>query len=631
MKRLVASLIGAALSCVIVTASPAETGLSPAAALNYERVGDFHFSPNGRALAYIVLSYPKDWRPRIGLLALASGRLREITPAGKSEHAPEWSPDGAILAFLSNRAGKVQVYTMRADGGEATPLTQHPTGISSFHWSPDGTAMAYLAKAAEPNSDAPKVADSESDLERLWVLDLKTRAARQVGMPGYRIDEFRWQDASHLLVVASAAPRIEEYNDAIYSVALDDGAAHLMSQPPQPFDGLMVSPDGVQFAVRSTRASGPIPRDLLAGSVTGGDLRDISASIGLATLQTQWHEPATIWTLMDDGFYRRLYRLPISGQPTQIKLPLSIGAFDVARDGSIAFAGEDFAHLQEIYLRTPDARIRQLTQIQTLKNAELAPVTIFKTRSFDGAKIEAALMKPAPPLRQSKMPLVLLVHGGPASNFSTGYTWETAWAQMLASRGYEVLMVNPRGSSGYSEEFLKANRADWGGGDYRDLMAVLDAVLAKGETDPERLGIGGWSYGGEMSTWAITQSNRFRAAVVGAGVFDQAAEFETEDEPAGDEWYLGTPWEHPEVFARNSPSTSIRKARTPTLILDGEEDRSNPVGQSEGLYRALKHFGVETQLVLYPGEGHSPRKGSNNIDMFRRILDWYDRHLGKRL
>jgi dipeptidyl aminopeptidase/acylaminoacyl peptidase len=130
-----------------------------------------------------------------------------------------------------------------------------------------------------------------------------------------------------------------------------------------------------------------------------------------------------------------------------------------------------------------------------------------------------------------------------------------------------------------------------------------------------------------MTAWAIGQTHRFKAAVAGGPVFDQQAEFETEGHPEGDEWYFGNPWEHPDVFARNSPATTIRNATTPTLILDGADDVSNPVGQDKGLYRALKYFGVETQLVLYPGEGHSPRKGSYNIDMFQRILDWYDRHL----
>jgi len=257
----------------------------------------------------------------------------------------------------------------------------------------------------------------------------------------------------------------------------------------------------------------------------------------------------------------------------------------------------------------------------------LAPATIFWTKSFDGTRIEAALIKPADTPPGKKSPLVLLVHGGPTGNFKAGFYWEAAWAQMLATHGYQVLMVNPRGSGGYSEEFLKANHADWGGGDYKDLIAVLDAVIAKGEVDPERLGIGGWSYGGEMSAWAITQTHRFKAAVAGAPVYDQQAEFETEEDGGSDEWWFGTPWENPDIYARNSPSTFIKAASTPTLILDGEDDVNNPVGQSKGLYRALKHLGVETTLVTYPGEGHSPRRGSNNQDMFERILDWYERHL----
>ena len=259
----------------------------------------------------------------------------------------------------------------------------------------------------------------------------------------------------------------------------------------------------------------------------------------------------------------------------------------------------------------------------------LAQTSLFRTKSFDGTQIEAALMTPRDARPGEKLPLVLLVHGGPSSNFSARYGWEEAWGQMLVSHGYEVLLVNPRGSNGYSEDFLKANRGDWGGGDFRDLMAVLDAVIARGEADPDRLGIGGWSYGGEMSEWAITQTGRFKAAVVGAGVYDQQAEFETEYDPAGDEWYFGTPWEHPDMYARNSPATTIANAHTPTLIFDGLDDQNNPVGQSRGLYRALKHLGVETQMVLYPGEGHSPRKLSYNVDMFERILAWYDGHIGK--
>jgi dipeptidyl aminopeptidase/acylaminoacyl peptidase len=621
--------ISLALMPAALSGAEASAALTPAQALDYTQAGDLHFSPDGKKLAYIVLSYPLDWKQRIRILDVASTKVNEITPPGKVDRSPRWSPDGKLLAFLSNRDGNTQVYLIPEDGGPAAPLTSCKYGVSAFRWSPGGKSIAYLAKddTAPPEDDGPQIADDERRLERLWVVDTATKKITRIGKAGYRIDELEWYDDAHILVSATDTPRVERYSNEIYSISVADGAITLTSRPPQPFSNIVVSPDGRHYAVRSTRGEGPEPRDLFVGSIGSDDLRDISRSVDLAVAQIQWHDRSAIWLTMEDGFFSRLYKFQPSGKPEAIDLPLSLGSFDVAKDRSIAYVGKSFDRLDEIYLRLPDGKVRQLTQMQKVPVADhLAPTTIFRTDSFDGTVVEAALVKPA--AGKGRLPLVLLVHGGPSSRFTAGYYWETAWAQVLASHGYQVLMVNPRGSNGYSEDFMKANRRDWGGGDYKDLMTVLDAVIARGKTDPDRLGIGGWSYGGEMTMWAITQSNRFKAAVAGAGVFDQVAEFETEEDPANDEWYFGVPWERPDVFARNSPSTYIRNAKTPTLIFAGEDDTTNPVGQSKGLYRALKHIGVEGEMVLYPGEGHSPKKGSYNIDMFQRLLDWYNRHLG---
>jgi dipeptidyl aminopeptidase/acylaminoacyl peptidase len=627
-----------AIAALVARASAAPPGaaapMTPAQALDYRRIGDLHFSPDGSRLAFVVLSYPQDYSPHVWLIEIATGSARELTPAGKSERSPEWSPDGRGLAVLSNRGGgKAQVLLLSPDGAAPVQLTTRKYGVTAFRWSPDGRSIAYLAQDDEAADEdrGPQIADDERALPRLWVIDVTSRSSHRLGGAGEardRIDELEWQDGTHLLAVATDAPRVEEFNTAVYQISTRDGRFTPVSHPPQPFNGLTISADGAHYAVRSSRAHGPLERDLFIGTVGRDDLHAAAGLPDLAVADLKWHEPDVLWVCLGEGFYRRLYRYSPGAAPVAIGLPLSVGAFDVARDGRIAFAGEDFAHLQEIYLREADGRVLQLSHLQPQASGiRLAPTAIFHTRSFDGTPIEAALMQPQTPPAAGKRPLVLLVHGGPASSFAAGYGWETAWGQLLASHGYQVLLVNPRGSNGYSEAFLEANRGDWGGGDYRDLMAVLDAVIARGQTDSGRLGIGGWSYGGEMSEWAITQTRRFKAAVAGAGVFDQAAEFETEHNPAGDEWYFGTPWEQPRVFARNSPSTYIRNARTPTLVLDGEDDRSNPVGQSRGLYRALKHFGVETELVVYPGEGHSPRSWSSNLDMFTRILDWYDRYL----
>lgn len=158
-------------------------------------------------------------------------------------------------------------------------------------------------------------------------------------------------------------------------------------------------------------------------------------------------------------------------------------------------------------------------------------------------------------------------------------------------------------------------------------MAAVDTVVARGEVDPDRMGIGGWSYGAQMTQWAIGHTNRFKAAVSGQGVFDEAFEYYTEDGPAADEWYFGTPWEHPDIYARNSPATFIGNAKTPTLIVHMEGDVTNPLSQSQSLYRALKHLGVEAMLVTYPEDGHLPRQEPFQVDVLKRMLDWYDRHL----
>jgi dipeptidyl aminopeptidase/acylaminoacyl peptidase len=623
-------IVCAALLAALSLTSRAQGAMTVAQALDYRRVGDLHLSPDGSKLLYVMYSYRWDWQPHLWLLDIKSGDARQLTQAKKAERAAEWSSDGKRMGFLSNRDGKTQVYTARADGSETIAVTSRKYGVTSFHWSPDGQAIAYLAKddSAPPSDVGPQVADRESDLLRLWVTDLASGTTRPIGNRGVQIDEFQWQNPSQILIVATDEPRIEEHTNAIYRVDVKAGTTSLLSRPPQPFRGLLVSPDGRQFALRSTRRSGPDPRDLFVGTIGRDDLRDISVPPDRSVAEVKWHDQSEIWVRVVDGFRHRIWRLSQKGSPIPIDLPLSVESFDVSHDGVLVYAGGDFDHLSDLYIRSKNGSIRPLTRVQEdWANLPLASTKIFQTKSFDGALIEAALMRPPKAAAGEKLPLVLLVHGGPSSNFFATYSWDTAWAQLLAAHGYLVLLVNPRGSNGYSEDFMKANRGDWGGGDYRDLLAVLDSVVAAGEADPNRLGIGGWSYGGEMSAWAITQTDRFKAAIAGAPVFDQQAEFETEEGPEGDEWYFGTPWEHPDIYARNSPATYIGNARTPTLIFDGEEDTANPVGQSKGLYRALKHLGVETEMVLYPGEGHSPRNGSYNIDMFERILNWYDRLL----
>ncbi|HEY6924843.1 MAG TPA: hypothetical protein VI653_15320 [Steroidobacteraceae bacterium] len=258
------SLIIAAACASIASWCQAAQPLSPEQALSYLRIADLQFSPDGSQLAYVVVSYRWDALPRLQVTTVATGETRELTPALKSERAPQWSSDGKWLAFLSNRGGARQVYVVSSAGGEVTALTARNYGVEKFHWSPDGRRIAYLAKedtAPEPGQ-GPQVADLEANLARLWVVDVSSKATRRLGTAGYGIDDFQWQDTKHLLVTATDRPDIEEHTNKVYGIATDEGAFRPIATPPQPFDSLLVSPDGKRFAVRSTSANGPIPRDL---------------------------------------------------------------------------------------------------------------------------------------------------------------------------------------------------------------------------------------------------------------------------------------------------------------------------------------------------------------------------------
>ncbi|MBV9301783.1 MAG: S9 family peptidase [Acidobacteriaceae bacterium] len=608
--------------------------LTPEQAIQSRNISALTFSPDDSQLACVVSEPPKDGPPasHIWILDIARNDFRQLTFSAKSESAPRWSPDGRALAFLSDRNERMQIYLLQMVGGEASALTSGKNAVSEFRWSPDGTEIAFLAPEAkseadekkEKDKDDAKVADREQDLARLWIVNAASKTVRQLTRGAWKIEDFDWISAGRILAVATDQPKSETWNTAIFDVSTADGKMTPFSRPGQPFGGLSISPDRTHIAYVATHNAGPAPHDLFLQDVAGGPPRDATAAIDRRVLGVKWQNDFTPVVSVDDGFRLRLYKLNLSGSPSPIDLAYSNGDFAVAKDGTVVFVGFAFNRRGELFIQPPNSSAKQVSHVQpSWAGITLADAELFRFKSFDGTQIEAALMKP-PQKSDGKLPLILYVHGGPAGSFSAAYS---PWPQLLAARGYEVLMVNPRGSSSNGEEFLKANRADWGGGDFKDLMAGIDAVLARGDTDPNRLGIGGWSYGGYMAEWAVTQTNRFKAAVSGAGMFDLAAEFGTEQVPAEDEWYFGTPWEHPDQFAHSSPYMYVRNAKTPTLILQGENDPIDPVGQSTALYRALKRYGVETELVIYPREPHGVREEKHQIDILRRMLDWFDRYV----
>jgi dipeptidyl aminopeptidase/acylaminoacyl peptidase len=624
--------------------------LTPEASLNLRFLSDLQLSPDGARLAFVVTEPPTDQgrATHIWLYDKHTNAARQFTYSKKSENQPRWSPDGKQLAFTSSRGEEEQIYVMRADGGEATALTKGKRSISKFAWSPNGQQIAFLApdvktdaeEKKEKDKDDAHVSDKEDKHARLWLLDVGTQEAKAVTPANWELSEIAWLPSGNTIVaVATDHPESDQNTNRIFVVKIADGTLTRLAAPRGPFGGIKVSPDGKTVSFVGSREDGPQPHDLMLLDITpGGNTPGGNAApknlTGIAldhqVFDHAWTKSGGVALIAADGFRTRFHGFDAHGalqdSSTMPSLSINPAAFALTEPGMI-FVGQCATQPQELYSLDEKGAPVQLTHINdSWKQYALIKPEIFKYKSFDGLEIEAALLKPANYDGKSKLPLITLIHGGPTGAWED--TIET-WGQLLAARGYAVFYPNIRGSVGYGQKFVEMNRGDWGGKDFKDVMAGVDDLIAKGVADPEKLAIGGWSYGGYMSEWAITQTTRFKAAVSGAGLSNLISEYGTERGPSYDEWFYGLPYEKPDGFLNSSPFLYLKNAKTPTLILQGDADSVDPLGQSQELYRGLKRYGVESELVIYPREPHGFHEQKHLLDRLNRIIAWYDTHLQK--
>ncbi len=625
-----------ALSLAVQAPSPAPP-LTPEQTLQVRGVSDPQVSPDGSRVAFVVTDPPAGTERNrdVWMVTLATREVRRLTYTKQAESSPRWSPDGRTLAFLSSRAGAPQIYLLPMEGGEAQALTEGKNGVRGFEWSPDGREIAFVAteprtpadeKKAKDKDDA-RVVDTDDRHGRAWVVDVASKKVRQLTHEPWAVSQVRWMPKGDALVVqATDEPASERETDQICRVSLADGAVAPIAAPVGPFGGLAISPDGASVAYLAARVDGPSPHDAYVRPLGPGEARNLTAkSLDRPVGDLEWTAAGRLMGVVQDGFKSRLYTIAPDGRAEALPAaPVNPSSFS-EKAGVLAFTGETAVEPPELWLSVKGGAAERVTHVNDgWQHPPFVAPEFFTYKSFDGAPIGAALL--LPPGRQAgvKLPLVVLVHGGPTGRWSDRID---SWGQLLVARGFAVFYANIRGSTGYGWAFLASNRADWGGGDFKDVMAGVDAVIARGVADPDRLGIGGWSYGGYMSEWAITQTDRFKAAVVGAGLSDLASEFGTEAGPSYDEWFYGLPYERQEGFIKSSPVTYVKRAKTPTLILQGTEDTTDPQGQSDQLYRPLKRYGVEAEYVLYPREGHGLREEKHLLDRLNRIVAWYEKYL----
>jgi dipeptidyl aminopeptidase/acylaminoacyl peptidase len=645
LRLTIAALCACILWSVIASfAQSAKSRLTAQQAISLRRPRDLRSSADGNLIAFTVSDVPKGAEPHghIWVYNEGSHELRQFTNSLKSESHPRFSPDGKKLAFLSDREGEFQqIFVMPSDGGEAVRLTEGKRSVSKFEWSPDAKQIAFLAP--EPKTEAEekktndkddaKSVDRDDKRTHLWLVDIDSGKSRQpVGAP-WHFSELQWS-GERLFAIATNHPESDQETNRIYSVSLKDGAMQELPSPRGPLDNLEASKDEKWISYIAARVDGPVPHDLYIQAVDGGSPQNVTMrDLDRPVTDYTWQPDGSILLTFNEGFHSEFASADTAGHIRRLTIPGSndsalprvVDDFALGASGTVLFAGQNSTHPPELWTWDQKSAPRSASHFNdSFESFALASMQPLRYRSFDGREIEGALLMPPGSVAGSKLSTVIMVHGGPTGNWSDEFE---AWGQLLASAGYAVFYPNVRGSTGYGYDFMVLNRADWGGGDFKDVMAAVEYLVARGTADPQRLGIAGWSYGGYMAAWAITQTQRFKAAVSGAGMSDLATEFGTEDHPAYDEWFYGLPWEKPEGFRRSSPLTYVKNAHTPTLILQGEADVIDPKAQSDALYRALKRYGVETELVIYPREGHGLKEEKHLVDRLNRIVAWFDKYL----
>ena len=674
--------------CLIALAHPLHAQkktIEPADIANLRRVEAPALSPDGHFVAYTVNTPVALNQHRDAHIWLAEtdrpGTARPFVYSGGADTSPAWSSDGTRLAFLSDRPNPLaegegspfhfslapgttrkdvsapaqdekgekkqgmQLWLIALNGGEAEPLTNLPGDIRSFRWSPDGRSIAFIRTDTDsPEDQARKKAGNDEHLidadyhyDRLWIYDLAARQARLLTAEDFNVDSIDWSpDGSTIVARISPTPRIDDYWRVSKVVLLDSrtGAVTRTIEERSGYTSPTFSHDGKRIAFSRFTPLAITDVHLVVNLADGKEI-ELENKLPGTVFEMVWNGPGS-HLLVSEFVGAHTEEVDVDAADFSVKPVTGISVttedFDSSRDGrTVAFLGNSPASPADVYIWR-DGSAQRVTDI----NPQVKDWSIGTQREIswknpnDHRTIYGVVVLPPGYRPGIRYKTIVHVHGGPEEAWTVGFNgnWYN-YATMLASHGYVVLLPNPRGSDGQGPAFTEANYQAWGGADFEDVMAGVDYLIAQGITDPGRMAIGGWSFGGFMTAWAVTHTDRFKAAMDGAGVVDLYSMATTTDiSPSFLRRYMGPLASNAAVYDRNSPVRYLSDCHTPVLVLDGEADTRVPMSQGQEFYHGLRFMGREAVMVTYPREPHIFTERAHQIDSLNRILAWYDAHLG---